>query len=227
MPSRTAAGATAAALLSVAACTGSGPAQPAAAPVPSASAPRPEPGYSTTPMVAEPVFGSLRGVGKGAAGAAVKTLIGYVRADRYAPRRMQPKSAYAAADFAGPAEHMTPGLAKWWRKQVAGKYATGSTGAVAVIATFNVQGPADNAFAATGPLVVNERISRPTVSGTGGGALKIKLTYDADLRMLDTVDVGRPILVPVTKTVTYTMVKSRGTWLIDDFDGSAEVGRGK
>jgi hypothetical protein len=213
-------------LLVITACGGQQNPAPAASasPTASASAAPPEPAYSTTPVIAKPAIGSLRGVSRASAEAAFTTLIGYVRADSYAPRRMQPKSEYSAADFAGPTEHMTQQLAKWWRKQAATKYQTKSTGPVGVIALFNVQGIADNAFAARGPLVVNERINKPTISGAGGGALNIGLTYDADLRMLDTVDVGRPILVPVTKTVTYTLVRTRGTWLIDGYKGRYAIG---
>jgi hypothetical protein len=228
MPSRSAGLALAVAvLLVIAGCGGQHTPTPAGSALASASpsAAPSEPAYSTTPVIAKPVIGSLRGVSRASAEAAFTTLIGYVRADSYAPRRMQPKSEYSAADFAGPTEHMTPQLAKWWRKQVAAKYQTESAGSVGVIALFNVQGTDDNAFAAKGPLVVNERISKPTISGIGGGALKIGLTYNADLRMIDTVDVGRPILIPVTKTVTYTLVRARGAWLIDNFEGAVNLGR--
>ena len=193
---------------------------PVAAPVPaSASAPS-EPAYSTTPVISEPAIGSLHGISRGSAEAAVKTLIGYVREDSYAPRRMQPKSEYSAADFAGPGTHMTPELREWWREQVAAKYQAGSTGRVKVIALFNVQGTGNDAFATQGPSVVNERISKVTATSEDDRALKVELTYRADLRMIDSVQVGRPILFPVTKTVTYTMVPSKGTWLIDDYDGT-------
>jgi hypothetical protein len=217
--------AVAAVLVVVAGC--GGPHHPAAAPVPvtaSASAwvAPPEPSYSTTPVISKPVIGSLRGVERGSAEAAVKTLIGYVRADSYAPRRMQPKSEYSAADFAGPAGHMTPELAKWWLKQVAAKNQDESIGRVRIIAFFDMA-PDDDAFAAKGPLVVNERVSKVKVSGAGG-KLKIWLTYRADLRMVDTIDIGRPILMPVTKTVSYTIVRPGGTWLIDGFDGTYDWG---
>lgn len=214
-------------LLAVAGCSGSRNPAPAASvsATTSVSVAPSEPAYSTTPVIPKPVIGSLRGVSRASAEAAFTTLIGYVRADSYAPQRMRPKFEYSAADFAGPAEHMTPQLAKWWRKQVAAKYETKSAGPVKVIALFNVQGTDNNAFAAQGPLVVNERITKPAISGVDGEALNIKLTYSADLRMIDTIDIGRPILIPVTKTVTYTLVRARSTWLIDAFEGTVNVGR--
>lgn len=181
-----------------------------------------EPSYSTTPVIAKPAIGSLRGVSRGSAEAAVKTLIGYVRADSYAPRRMQPKSEYPAADFAGPAAHMTPELAKSWLGYVATKEKGDALGQVRVIA-FVYMDPDSDAFAAKGPLVVDERISKVTVAGTAR-RLKVGMTYRADLRMVDTIDIGRPILMPVTKTVTYTIVRSAGTWLIDGYDGTYDWG---
>lgn len=209
----------------VAACGGPGAsvAEGPASAAPSVSAAPVEPVYSMTPEIAKPDFESLRGVSRASAEAAFKALVGYVREDSFAPRRMQPKSDYPAADFAGPLKHMTPQLAKFWRQQVAVKFEGEATGRVKVIALFNVQGPNSNAFADRGPLVVNERISRPTVEGAGGGALEIELTYDADLRMKDTVEVGKPILVPVTKTVTYALVRSQGKWLINNYEGSVDV----
>lgn len=225
MPRRTAGPAIAGAVLLV--VTGCGarhdPAPAASVPVttPVSAAPS-EPAYSTTPVIAKPKIGSLRGVSRGSAEAAVTTLIGYVRADSYAPRRMQPKSDYSAADFAGPAAHMTPELRKRWLAHVAAKYQDEAAGQVRVIA-FVDMAPNNDAFAAKGPLVVDERISKVTVSGAAR-VLKVGMTYRADLRMVDTIDIGRPILMPVTKTVTYTIVRSKGTWLIDGYDGTYDWG---
>lgn len=219
----------AAVLVLVAGCGGPhAPATAAPAPVTaSASAwvAPPEPSYSTTPVISKPAFRSLRGVSRGSAETAVKTLIGYVRADSYAPRRLLPKTDYTAADFAEPVTHMTPEMGKWWLEQVADKYQTEKNGQVRVVAFFHVTGTDNNAFAAKGPLVVNERISKVTASGAGDGDLDVQLTYRADLRMIDTIDIGRPILMPITKTVTYTLVRSAGTWLIDGIDGSYQLGK--
>jgi len=185
----------------------------------------PQPAYSTTPVIAEPATTSLHDVTRTQAVAAYRTLVGYVRADSYNPARMRPKT-YSASDFASVTGHLTPAMAKWWKSTVAGalKYDRQAADDMKIIAFYNIQGTGNSAFAAQGPLVVDEKITKPMITGINAKHLTIKIRYDANLRMLDWVDVGKPILFPVSKTVTYDLGQTHGTWLIDGVDGSWHKG---
>jgi len=217
--------AAAAALLVVTGCSTHADPAPAAvtAAVTPSKAPS-QPSYSTVPVIAKPVIGNLHGAPRSLAEAGYRALVTYVREDSYVPQRMKPKVAYTAADFSGPLEHMTSGLAKEIRKNIAAattKRDRKDSGTVNVIALFNLTPKISSEaflFAPSGPLVVDERITSPKITSSDAG-LKIKLTYSADLRLLKNGDANQPFLSSVTKTVTYTLLLERGSWRIDNFTG--------
>jgi len=132
---------------------------------------------------------------------------------------MESKAAYTVEDFAGPETAMTARAAQEWNGYVAKAVAGDAVAqnAVSALSYFKIEREGF-ALVAGDPLVVNESVTGAVLSvdaeKTGSEALKVDLTYEAQIRY---VSGGQRWRLPVTKTASYWMVPEQGGWKIDAF----------
>jgi hypothetical protein len=194
--------------------------------VPSAS---PSPSVSIAP--AEFSGEAVTAFGQDKVQAGYKEMAAFTSQQSFERKLLQSKPAYTADDFAAIRAQMTDRMRSDWDPTVAQAIAGDkqAKNTVRAVAYYDLTGGGYE-LATSGPPVVNESITSPTVSvdtnANGVKRLVVSFTHHGELRYTNN---GTPVRIAFDKTATYRLVPapagSAHVWLIDGVQANYKSGK--